>query len=184
MGRFTEAAAALEKAAIAGMLPGADGHTEMLYHEVRALRMAAQHLRLVDSKAGEADMPVFTLLAKDRLSSPAIWEYYQQCVDLGLTDQAKEVLEALKEWEDWQLVNRNRIVVPDHKHMPIALAGGPTRLGSRDAVPKVAAWEIGEGSAGVADRADDKWDPIDPAGSASAVDIRPDPGTGQRYLST
>lgn len=183
MGRFTEAAAALEKAAIAGMLPGADGHTEMLYHEVRALRMAAQHLRLVDSKAGEADMPVFTLLAKDRLSSPAIWEYYQHCVDRGLTDQAKEVLEALKEWEDWQNTNPDNLVMPSHKHVPIALAGEPARLG-REAASKVAAWEIGEDSARVADRADDKWDPIDPAGSASAVDIRPDPGTGQRYLST
>lgn len=126
MGRFAAAITELEKAALAGEKLRPDGYTELESSQIRALRTAAQHLARLDGERGEIDMPVFVLLAKDRLSRYPVREYYDTLMSRGLLKQAREVLAALIEWEEWQEANGDKLTTPDHVHVPVEKAG-PTK---------------------------------------------------------
>lgn len=64
-------------------------------------------------------MPVFTLLAKDQLAPAAIGAYHELCLELGITDQARQVYAAYQEIRAWQERHSDRVKLPDHEHVPI-----------------------------------------------------------------
>jgi hypothetical protein len=70
-------------------------------------------------------MPVFTIEGHDRLAIRAINYYADLCSELGLADQAREVLEAAREMRAWQQRNPDRMKHPDHQHQPVARGAVP-----------------------------------------------------------
>lgn len=64
-----------------------------------------------------ATMPVFTIKAQDVLSQPVVTAYLKLCEQLGLFEQAREVTAALNEIRRWQDANRDKVKIPDHKHV-------------------------------------------------------------------
>lgn len=63
------------------------------------------------------EMPVFTILAKDKLALRALSAYHLLCVEAGLQKQAHEVMLAMSEIHAWQKKNEDLMKMPDHKHI-------------------------------------------------------------------
>lgn len=66
------------------------------------------------------EMPVFTILAKDKLALRTLAAYHLLCVELNLDSQALEVFKAMKEMSNWQKDNPELMKVSDHKHVPVS----------------------------------------------------------------
>lgn len=63
-------------------------------------------------------MPVFTILAKDKLALRTLAAYHLFCIEVGLMDQAIEVALAMREMHLWKEANPDLMKMPDHKHVP------------------------------------------------------------------
>lgn len=63
-------------------------------------------------------MPVFSLLAQDRLALQAMNAYHSACIEHGLIDQAEQVRKAMHEFHGWRQRNPARMKLPDHEHVP------------------------------------------------------------------
>jgi hypothetical protein len=64
-------------------------------------------------------MPVFTIKAKDKLALKAVDAYRDLCLELGLYEQAAEVLLAYSEMSRWRDRNPDQVKLPDHAHVPV-----------------------------------------------------------------
>jgi hypothetical protein len=69
-------------------------------------------------------MPIFVIKAKDRLALDAVRAYRALCEEHGLNWQAREVGKAHREMREWQDQHRDRMQMPDHRHVPAP--GRPT----------------------------------------------------------
>jgi hypothetical protein len=69
---------------------------------------------------GEDPMPVFPVLAKDRLAVATVVHYHDLCVHHGLYVQAGQVVFAVDEIRGWRQRNRGKVKWPDHQHVPAA----------------------------------------------------------------
>ena len=67
-------------------------------------------------------MPVFIIKAKDNLAPGVIAQYVRACVDQGLHNQARSVIDSLEEVNAWRERNPGLCKWPDHAHVP---AGEP-----------------------------------------------------------
>jgi hypothetical protein len=63
-------------------------------------------------------MPVFVLKGKDALAPFVIADYRRECERHGLTEQATQVLLALREMNAWQARHPELVKLPDHPHVP------------------------------------------------------------------
>lgn len=69
--------------------------------------------------AEEDPMPVFVIKGQDRLAADAVSAYYTLCLAQGLTDQAGQVADAVREIRDWQDRHPDLVKAPDHEHVPV-----------------------------------------------------------------
>lgn len=66
----------------------------------------------------EPSMPVFTILAKDRLAIRAVEAYRRLCLEVGLDEQARQVELAIGEMHRWRETHWQQVLLPDHTHVP------------------------------------------------------------------
>ncbi len=88
--------------------------------DVLALIRAAETMRAkLYGSVDDDPMPVFVIKGKDQLAPHAVSAYVELCERAGLPDQAREARYATGEIQNWQFRNRDRVKLPDHKHVPV-----------------------------------------------------------------
>ena len=66
------------------------------------------------------EMPVFVIKAKDKLSLRTLAAYHLLCIEVGLDQQAEEVVKAMQEMSKWQKSHQYLMQMPNHKHVNVS----------------------------------------------------------------